>query len=275
METIYVDTWEEFESKLDSIYKSYPYNKKDSFLFRGHASSCWKLETTLERKCRKNISLLEYCRFILIVKPKIESLTGKEWNIQFEDVEKFHRDKINNYYMIFATLPAYEYMVYLRHHGFPCPLLDWSKSPYTAAYFAVTDTKEDEEGYFSIYVYLEYIRKLYGGTGAKTGDPNDPLVQSQGEYIRTHRRHYLQQSKYTICTICQDNKVYFANHEDTLSQNTKNQEKLWKINIPSNQKKAFISKLETMNINSYSLFETEDKLMEHIYVSEVYLGNLL
>ncbi len=119
-------SWDDFEKILIDIENNHP-EKKD-FLYRGHSNSKWKLETTLERKFKKKMKLCRYYDFIVTVKGKIETVTSKTWNTPSKKeysvwLENMRSDVIRGF-------PACEYFAYLRHHGFPSPLLDWSKSPY-------------------------------------------------------------------------------------------------------------------------------------------------
>jgi len=52
--------------------------------------------------------------------------------------------------------PAYSYLAHLRHNGFPSPLLDWTQSPYVAAYFAFARPQGEQ---VALYVYCEQTKE--------------------------------------------------------------------------------------------------------------------
>ena len=73
----------------------------------------------------------------------------------------------------------YRYMAYLRHFGFPSPLLDWSRSPFVAAFFAFRDDppgkKPDKR---SVFAYCENRATVKGGTLGQ------PLIRAMGHLRR-------------------------------------------------------------------------------------------
>ena len=76
-------------------------------------------------------------------------------------------------------------MVYLRHHGFPSPLIDWSYSPYVAAFFAFRDDSAGKPEKRSIYAYCESPEGVKGGAlGERTIRPIGPYVRSQRGFQR-------------------------------------------------------------------------------------------
>ena len=141
METKTINSWCEFVDQVEELYAKRDSHAKlatasvSELLFRGQSNSIFELKTTLERAVPREISVSKYFRFASIIKAKIESVTGKRWIIPSK--EEFD-EWLDGDYPQFSNPPGYPFLVYLRHHGLPSPLLDWTRSPYVAAHFAMS-----------------------------------------------------------------------------------------------------------------------------------------
>ena len=255
------ETWDDFEAWVAKRRAFFTERKAKAItgyvsqpLFRGHGSSTWKLETTLERFPGASVRVADYFEKIDWVKSSIESLTSQAWEpIDFPAC----LDWLRNDLAFTKGLPHYEYLVHLRHHGFPSPLLDWSRSPFVAAFFAFKEAPQTG-GQVAVYSFMEYTG------GVKSGSNTAPMIYGQGPHVRTHKRHVLQQAQYTICVTRANEEWYFAPHEDALLNNElfTDQDDLWKISLPASLRAEALKQLDQFNLNPFSLFQTEDSLME-------------
>lgn len=226
-------------------------------MFRGIGDSTWALKTTLERAGRDDESISEYYHLISALKSQVETYSTRKWEIaEPPEMEKVLKDFDGWGLHKFPTQEIYSYMVYLRHHGFPSPLLDWSRSSYIAAFFAFRSGVKPRDGKVSIFAFSEMPERDY------VGGNSIPLVRRIGPHVRAHRRHFLQQSDYTMCAIFEDGPWRFANHETVFSLDNKKQDILWKFNIPWAERTKVLTQLDAYNLNAYSLFESEESLME-------------
>jgi hypothetical protein len=264
MKEINVTCWEEFEEKIKCLEDERIKRLPDAgyisdFVFRGESDSSWTLQTTLERYTKKSYALTEYYRIIERLKSQIETYTGHEWDIPSNEkyFEQFHDQKLLRP-KVFLDL-GYEYFIYLRHHGFPSPLLDWTGSQYIAAYFAFRKILEDVEK-VSIYAFCEYNQN------GKLNSSNEPSITGFGHYVKSHKRHFQQQSQYTVCTIFGEGGLTYAHHNEVFARNNEEQDALYKFNIPSSERTKVLKKLEKYNINAYSLFGSEESLMETLAI---------
>lgn len=260
MTKLHLNSWEEFEAKIEDLFSQIEQKKQElrskgdnlSYvpypLFRGHSNSEWKLLSTLDR-IKENASCYEYYLLMQGIQPNIESFIDRQWELPAFSASS----------MVPTPQEGYAFMVYLRHHGFPSPLLDWTRSYYIAAFFAFLlkdlGNHHNNNDEVAIYAYLEDLG------GGKSGWEAAPRIITLGPNVRTHKRHYLQQSEYTICTKKQHEKFLYWNHEDVFDLGRDDQDILWKYTIPASERRKVLRKLDSMNINAYSLFNDEENLL--------------
>jgi hypothetical protein len=272
-------SWEEFEEVLQQIKNETEELKKTTvasttpILFRGQKNAEWELESTLERKVKKEITVDTYFNLMLRVwgSPAIENI--EKWS----DLERQIKDlDVNNIYS-FETQKNCEqiisFMAKLRHHGFPSPLLDWTECSLIAAFFAFTDIPKNAER-VAIYTFR-------GHTGDVRSESlhceSSPTAIEVGCNIPDIERHEKQEANYTLC-VQQGNandfkNAIFVNMEKDINrhgvcadsngndvdmgpvENVTN-----KYAIPVSERNKVLKKLQAKGINRCFLFqdETED-----------------
>ena len=265
MNTVDLDCWESFEKHVASIFVTWQklkdekkYNQWSTPRFRGHSDADWKLETTLERFTKKSVDTEHYFKTLRDIRPSVISVTGKNWDIP----EKFEGGR----------LPAsgYEFMIYLRHHGFPSPLLDWTRSPYVAAFFAFRSQEKPKSDKVAIYSYVERFEHPEGFNGEA------PTIHGLGPYAVTHKRHYTQQCEYSICQKRTHGRYVYSSHETIdFADKSSDLGPVTKYTLPVSDREKVLKQLQRMNVTAFSLFGSEESLMETLAYQEIETNPLM
>ncbi|RQT48500.1 FRG domain-containing protein [Burkholderia cepacia] len=110
-------SWDEFKQWAGRV------RADGAVAFRGHGSHAFRLETSLYRAGRTQLG--RYCAETLpLFHSHVEAVTNRRLNLG---------DSAD-----YSTL-----LGLAQHHGLPTPLLDWTDSPYIAAFFAFSDALEN------------------------------------------------------------------------------------------------------------------------------------
>ena len=268
MDAIYCPTLNDLVAEVSKLENAFP---KDSqgigpeLLFRGQGDSGWSLETTLERAGREQMSLSAYYRLAVHrVRPAVETFIDTSWEIPNYSVElekSFRNDPELFTSLAFPSPGFYQYLIYLRHHGFPSPLLDWTSSIYIAVFFAFRNISTSEKR--SIYVYCERPH------GIKGWSVSAPAMRAIGSYIAAHPRHYRQRSDYTMCmAFDQNGGGWTFRQHDLVFGGRGRQDYLWKFDLPSTERMKILGWFDEFNLNAFSLFDSNEALLEAVWLRE-------
>ena len=174
------DSWEAFKTWVNRIR-----SEKDVVMFRGHGSSSFQLRTTLHRVGRHRLE--RYC--------------WEELRMFSAHAEAVLETRLNlNDAADYATL-----LGLAQHHGLPTPLLDWTASPYIAAFFAFSDALENETNRPQATHVRIYA--LTGSFAAITSPPmvtvpaTRPYLASLSISARLNPRLYAQQGRFLVTNI--------------------------------------------------------------------------
>lgn len=255
MKTVRLKSWVEFEETISSLKAELNYLKSrkevryvSDLLFRGQSNHAWRLHSTLDRSLNfSEINLTIYHEIIseayVRIREVLESFRNLQMDIKIRSFQDFIKGE--------GSVEWIAYMAYLRHHGFPSPLLDWTTSLEVAAYFAFWEKPKTE--FVSIYTFVEYLG------GGKGGWVTEPHIHSIGPSLVVHPRHERQCSQYTMCMKQLGDQGYcYTSHENAFSLQNENQDILTKYEIPSSERQKVLSQLAIKNINTCYLFGQSD-----------------
>ncbi len=131
----------------------------EGYFFRGLGDKDYKLETTLDRIGLKNLHL---------------KWQGERWLIR-EFKRRIH------HYLSIESIPktTFELLALMQHYGVPTRLLDFTKSPFVALYFAVRDVLADKDAAVWAFEWFNLVHRSIDRIGEQD--------KSLGETLRKLR----------------------------------------------------------------------------------------
>jgi len=233
-------------------YKIFVERFSENWAFRGQAYSSWVLNNAIERT-----AFIHYHK-----------------GIEIDFVSEFQRGARN--YLSKDETPGHliEWLALMQHHGAPTRLLDLTKSPYIAAYFAFEFCEEKQDQNVAVWGFnIHYLKNkaldiLSDEFGEALKDNKNLINEDLFEKIfyqnnknlvfpvepfRMNKRYSLQQSVF-ISTGISDvplmDQLHFLG--DSMEQT------VVKIEIPATYKNEALRELHQMNLHRASLFPDLD-----------------
>ncbi|MBI5602332.1 MAG: FRG domain-containing protein [Deltaproteobacteria bacterium] len=225
-----VKTWEEYKAFVSKLA-----GQKN--IFRGQRTP-WKLRTAFHRRGRYNLT-----RFLNVDIPllyrHLSARTSHVFNME-----------IPNENGAFLNL--------VQHHGYPTPLLDWTYSPYVAAFFAFRGmAKTNKNEVVRVYIFDQ---ERWRRDWSQVIVLNVPFLHmSIIEFLAIENERLIPQQSATTVTNIDDIESYVRDKE-VLQKCTY----LTAIDMPGAERNEVMQELSFMGITAGSMFPGLDGACEEL-----------
>ena len=217
---INTESWDELSSHIDNLFTHF-----NNYIFRGHADSEWKIESTLTRALNR------------IYPDGINKV-----DLAKKHLDSFMHDIRGKCTLDFKFTSDDEKWALGQHHGLYTPLLDWTDSPYVGLFFALQGNSNS--GKRTLWALLEDDIQELSDAQAANGEEVEVIRPLSNE----NRRLVSQGGLFLKAPleISIENWISQQRDFDWVT--------MYKIEFPDNIKNDALSALNNMNINNLTLF---------------------
>jgi len=253
-----ISSWDEFQDWCSPF--------KKGGCFRGQRDATWHLDSSLYRKVYRRWSY----QTDSISSESLELLNPNE--NERELLQEFQRAAHHHYPALPALDQVVDWLAMMQHHGAPTRMLDWTRSPYVALYFAMQEGTANEAALWAIDLkwlrersnellrqhdkdcpehsnpdaMAEYVNRILL-------KPDNPLVIAAASPKQLNERMLIQQGE-LLCNLQHESAFSTVLLGMLIHPEIVTRQVVSKVIITRERRLEFLEELRLMNIHEASLF---------------------